>query len=1275
MKSKIFVNLGLVWALFGQFSIAYPSSLTNETNVENGTFPKVAQHAYGVVSAEFKFEGATKAAVSGSDQILESSQSTDADSIPVQLNLKDSPVTWKSIPPPSLRCPQGGAESDEKLSASLNLSVERLNMLKRLRALTNIEICNLPTSRLVRALFKTEPVPADSPNEALQFRQLQQRGDDGLVEPLGYQRALQQRFEIQSASPARTAGAGISSNRWSEMGPGNIGGRVRAVAVHPSNNNKIWVGSVSGGLLSSNNAGATWSVVNDFLPSVAISGIVFDPINPLIMYAGTGEGFYNGDGIRGLGIFRSLDGGISWTQLPSTNPATGAQWYWVNRIAVHPQNGNIILAATVNGTYRSSNAGASWSLVNNARALDVKFDPLDGNIAVLGRDDGAVSYSSDAGVSWNSVQLVSGRARVEIALTSAARGVVFASVALDSGTIFKSTNFGQTWAQISTPRHLGNQGWYANTIAISPTDPNKIYIGGLDLYGSNDGGFNFSKLSTWYLAPNSPHADHHTIVIDPGFNGLTNKRVYFGNDGGLYRADNIESVNAGSANNGWTNLNNGLGITQFYSGAGYTGGRVIGGTQDNGSLVQVQGSPNWNTFYGGDGGYSAIDTSNSNYFYGEYIYLSIFRTTDGGSSTKIICGGITDGYADPNFGCPGGTTRANFIAPFILDPNDNNTMLAGGASLWRSSNVKAADPSWVAIKASTVPPPNNFNYISAIAVAPGSSSNIWVGHNNGEIYKTTNGTSVNPTWSRVGLSLPTRMVTRIIVDSTNTNVVYVTYGGYSSRNIQKSTDGGSSWSDVSGGLPEAPVRDLALHPSKAGWLYAGTEVGVFTSENGGSTWSTSNDGPGTVSVEQLFWLDNATLAAATHGRGFFKIAVDTSTNNCKNSLSTYSASVGGALSTVTVNVTAAAGCAWSASSGSGWVTVVSGATGIGNGSVTLSISENTATSPRVALINVAGELLTVNQSGASAVPVCSLSASPSVISAGQSATLAVTCSPVASSFIWERSIFGLTTQSGVVTPASTTSYSVIGVNTSGRSSPAVATVVVGTTTVATVDIRTFIPASFSASGYTSYLRIINTGSAATPITVARIDEATGAVSAAGVLTPSLAVDGAVTFTAQQVETALGMRLTATERPRIRVNGVLSTIEAQSYMLQPGGLFEEVSAAQVGSTVKVRTYIPAADSASGYVSYIRVINPGSIATPITVSLIDGTTGVTGNSFTLASSLAAGAAQTFTSSQIESIIGPVGSGLRPRLRITGNVQLEVQSFITQPGGAFTNVSTGQ
>lgn len=152
---------------------------------------------------------------------------------------------------------------------------------------------------------------------------------------------------------------------------------------------------------------------------------------------------------------------------------------------------------------------------------------------------------------------------------------------------------------------------------MDPTDSNHLITGGLDLYRSTNGGATFTKISLWYDS-RSVHADHHAIVSSPGYDGATNKTVYFGNDGGIFRAADISVVTQTS---NWTKLNNGLAITQFYSGAGHTGtnGRIIGGTQDNGSLVYPGTGTSWNTFYGGDGGFSAIDPTDGNYIYGEYI--------------------------------------------------------------------------------------------------------------------------------------------------------------------------------------------------------------------------------------------------------------------------------------------------------------------------------------------------------------------------------------------------------------------------------------------------------------------------------------------------------------------------------------------------------------------------------------------------------------------------------------------------------------------------------
>jgi hypothetical protein len=266
--------------------------------------------------------------------------------------------------------------------------------------------------------------------------------------------------------------------------------------------------------------------------------------------------------------------------------------------------------------------------------------------------------------------------------------------------------------------------------------------------------------------------------------------------------------------------------------------------------------------YGGDGGFCAADPTDSNIFYGEEPHLGIYRSTNGGASASRIVTGISE------------ATTGNFIAPFILDPNDSNTILAGALSLWRSSNVKAATPTWTAIK----PPTANNQPISAIAVSRNSSDFIVVGHNDGQIYVTSNGTNATPGWTRISdITTPARWVTRLVIDATrNPNWIYATFGGFSNDNVYVSKDRGSTWSDVSGvtasltDLPSVPVRSLAINPANNNFIYAGTEVGIFASQDAGATWSLPQDGPANVSVDELFWMNNE-LVAATYGRGVYKI--------------------------------------------------------------------------------------------------------------------------------------------------------------------------------------------------------------------------------------------------------------------------------------------------------------------------------------------------------------------------------------------------------------------
>ena len=266
----------------------------------------------------------------------------------------------------------------------------------------------------------------------------------------------------------------------------------------------------------------------------------------------------------------------------------------------------------------------------------------------------------------------------------------------------------------------------------------------------------------------------------------------------------------------------------------------------------------WEQTLGSDGGVTAADPADPSYYYTETIYLSLYRSSNGGSGWNAIGGGIADAGAN-----------ANFIAPFVLDPNNPNRMLAGGGSLWRSNNVKAASPAWTAIQG------NSGDHVSAIAVAAQDSDILWVGRSFGRVYKSTNATAAGPSFTTI--AAPTGgMITRIAIHPFDPNIVYITTGGFAPLNILKTLDGGATWAAATGGgttaLPEVPVDDLEIDPASPDTIYAGTEVGVFVSLDGGGHWELPQDGPANVCVDELFWM-GSTLVAATHGRGMF--AVDT----------------------------------------------------------------------------------------------------------------------------------------------------------------------------------------------------------------------------------------------------------------------------------------------------------------------------------------------------------------------------------------------------------------
>lgn len=717
---------------------------------------------------------------------------------------------------------------------------------------------------LLFPLLAGAQAPSPTPADWARFRAMQQADASGEVRPDGLLRALERRRDMLQASgsaglaPGAAPAAGISTAFWTPLGPGNLGGRVTAIATHPTQPNTVWIGSASGGIWKSTDGGGSWLPASDFMGSLSINSLVISPSDPNVMYAATGEPFYIPGALPGAGLFKSTDGGATWNALAATNPALDPRWAYITRIAIHPTNGNILLAVNGDGIYRTADGGFNWSRWSDgARGFDgIVFDPLDGNKA-LALGETSIAYTTDGGVSWTPTNF--GAFGRSVVAYSRQPGVVYASVNTNpngnSGTIYRSDNGGTNWIEKANLLHLGTQGERSNAIWVDPTNANHLIVGGVDLHRSTDGGVTWTRISNGTQAT-SVASGHHAIAAPAQYNGASNRTIYFANDGGIYKAVDIQAVTA--TNTGWTRLNNGLAITQFLGGAGHGGpnGRITGGARGTGSLVYGGTGTNWSVSLGGDAGASAIDPTDGNYIYGEGPWLRLQRSTNGGATWTQI--------ADA------GPQSANVVAPFVLDPNNPNTMFAGGTHLWRSTNVKAAVPAWSSFGTPSGYAPNN---ISRIAVAKGNSNVVWLGRNYGEVAKSVDAMAATPTFTDVTGYLPRRMVLSILIDKDRHNTVYVGLGGFLSDNLWRTTDGGATWRNIGAGLPAAPIRAIERHAAQANYLYVGTDVGLFTSEDGGATWNANPDGPASVPVEHLFWYDASTLVAATHGRGMFKTTV------------------------------------------------------------------------------------------------------------------------------------------------------------------------------------------------------------------------------------------------------------------------------------------------------------------------------------------------------------------------------------------------------------------
>ncbi|MFH0893146.1 MAG: T9SS type A sorting domain-containing protein [Bacteroidota bacterium] len=644
------------------------------------------------------------------------------------------------------------------------------------------------------------------------------------------------------------------SGNWSPLGitewtngnsgynPGN--GRINFIAVHPTNPNTILIAAPSGGIWKTIDGGATWNTTYDSLTLLGTSCVVFDPVNPNIVYVGTGD--RDASDTQSLGLLKSVDGGNTWQTTPLTYSTPNSNS--INKILINPLKTSTIFFATESGVYRSLNAGNSWTQIySGSRVTDLKYRPGD-TTTIYGGGEKFIR-SVDNGQTFNPV--TSGTpdhaARFEIAVTQADPNYVYILVANDTNYafrgIYRSTNSGANFStRCELPNILGydqsgnddaGQGWYDLAIEASPTDAERIFTGGVNVWTSADGGVNMSLVSQWYYNSGFEytHADIHFI----GFYG---SKLYVGSDGGIF-------VSADQGNT-FSDLSAGLGITQFY--AMGTNGKnpdiIAAGAQDNGSNILQSGA--WTHIYGADGFEAIVDPVQDGRVFSSWQNGGINRSDDYGDNQTDI-----SVYTDPVGGA--------WLTPYCMHPSDHLMLFAGYGDVYKTTD---AGNTWNAISTNLT----SGSSIKELAVAPSDPNTIYASVSSG-LYRTHDGGS---TWQS-STPFPGLYIKSIAIDETNPNKLWICGTSSSQDRVLYSVNGGQSFTNITGTLTDLGFNCIVHQQGAYDALYLGTETGVYFRDTLSNQWvSFSVNLPNVIVSELEINYNLGLIRAATFGRGIWE---------------------------------------------------------------------------------------------------------------------------------------------------------------------------------------------------------------------------------------------------------------------------------------------------------------------------------------------------------------------------------------------------------------------
>lgn len=652
----------------------------------------------------------------------------------------------------------------------------------------------------------------------------------------------------------QTSASSRSAN-WTPMGPYswtnsayNPGmGRVNAVAEDPNNSNVLYAGAPSGGCWKSTDGGNSWAILTDDFQTLGVSAIAIDYTNSNIIYLGTGDD--DAGDTYSIGLFKTSDGGSTWQEItPNSSAVFGTHIF---KIIIHPTNHNTIFVASSTGCHKSIDGGNTWTLLQGGSWRDMELKPTDPNTIYICNK--TFLRSTNGGTTWTQISTglpaVLDINRAEIAVSPANPNYVYflcgeANTSSFYG-LYRSDNSGVSFnLQANSPNIFSydmagadtdGQSWYDMALAVSATNAEEVYTGGINVWKSVDGGVTFTIKSHWVYPPTVAytHADIHTLEV-------FGNNLYCGSDGGLFK-----STNGGNL---FANKSFGLAITQFYriGGSERAPNKIVGGTQDNGCNLISNG--NARHIAGGDGMESLISPHDT---------LVIYTSSQNGGFQRSDDGGYTFSTIFP-------TENGNgaWVTPMVINPNDNDMLLTGFDQVYSTYDKGNSDQVV-----------SNFNLggdlLRNLAISPSDGySHFYAGTYN-QIFATADG---GFSWTEISAGLPNAAMTSITVHPTNPLKVWVTFSGtFPGEKVYVSENGGATWTNISSNLPNLPINCLVYQNGSADGIYIGTDVGVYYTDTLLAGWQQFMDGLPNVIVNDFeinYTLGK--LRAGTYGRGIWQ---------------------------------------------------------------------------------------------------------------------------------------------------------------------------------------------------------------------------------------------------------------------------------------------------------------------------------------------------------------------------------------------------------------------